>query len=286
MYIATSFTLSTMLGNRLMSDVLKKLSSRKGWLFGGWFVLLMAAVIARVIDLPAWVQQVALLLVALTFPLAIVLAWTKDDTQSPQDAGETRDEEPEQAMLQPADKRTEAAPTASADDTTLPPSFSIAVLAFNNMSDDRELDWVADGLSEDIITKLGKASILNVAARNSSFVWKGTSPDIREVGRELNVRFVVEGSIRVVGQTLRLNAQLIDTLTGAHIWAEIYDLPRDNPDAALHGVEDVVAGELLAVLRDVEIDRLLKLDDAALTVDDIVALCWGKAVVTSTAEGT
>jgi adenylate cyclase len=99
--------------------------------------------------------------------------------------GETRDEEPEQAILQPADKRAEAAPTASADDTTLPPSFSIAVLAFNNMSDDRELDWVADGLSEDIITKLGKASILNVAARNSSFVWKGTSPDIREVGREL-----------------------------------------------------------------------------------------------------
>jgi|GEM_PF-769907 len=140
-------------------------------------------------------------------------------------------------------------------------------------------------LSEEIITKLGKASILNFVARNSSFVWKGTSPDIREVGRELNVRFVVEGSIRVVGQTLRLNAQLIDTLTGAHIWAEIYDLPRDNPDAALHGVEDVVAGELLAVLRDVEIDRLLKLDDAALTVDNIVALCWGKAVVTSTAEG-
>ena len=97
---------------------------------------------------------------------------------------------------------------------------SIAVLPFDNMSDDRDLAFTADGMSEDIITGLSRDRRLFVVARNSSFAYKGKRPNVRDVGRELGVHFVLEGSVRRVGETLRVNAQLIDAQSGAHVWAE------------------------------------------------------------------
>jgi TolB-like protein/cytochrome c-type biogenesis protein CcmH/NrfG len=106
---------------------------------------------------------------------------------------------------------------------TLPDQPAIAVLPFNNMSDDREQEYFSDGISEDIITALSKLRWFFVIARNSSFTYKGKPVHMRQVAAELGVRYVVEGSVRRSGDRVRITAQLNDTATGSHIWAEHYD---------------------------------------------------------------
>jgi len=101
----------------------------------------------------------------------------------------------------------------------LPDRPSIAVLPFQNMSGDPEQEYFADGMVEEIITALSRIRWLFVIARNSSFAYKGKSPDLRQVGRELGVHYVLEGSVRKAGNRVRITGQLIDTTTGAHIWA-------------------------------------------------------------------
>jgi adenylate cyclase len=113
--------------------------------------------------------------------------------------------------------------TVAEIDLTLPDKPSIAVLPFNNMSGDPEQEYFTDGVAEDIITELSRFHGLFVIARNSSFTYKGKSPDVREVGKELGVRYVLEGGIRKAASRIRVTAQLIESLTGNHIWAERYD---------------------------------------------------------------
>ncbi|MDP6342211.1 MAG: adenylate/guanylate cyclase domain-containing protein [Alphaproteobacteria bacterium] len=105
---------------------------------------------------------------------------------------------------------------------------SIAVLPFDNMSDDPEQEYFSDGIAEDIITDLSKFSWLTVVARNSSFAFKGQAVDLRTVAKELGVRYVLEGSVRRAGSRVRINAQLIDADDGGHIWAERYDRELDD----------------------------------------------------------
>jgi adenylate cyclase len=105
----------------------------------------------------------------------------------------------------------------------LPDKPSIAVLPFQNMSGDPEQEYFADGMVEDIITELSRFRALFVIARNSTFTYKGKAVDVRQVARELGVRYVVEGSIRKAGNNVRVTAQLIDAVTGNHLWAERYD---------------------------------------------------------------
>jgi TolB-like protein/class 3 adenylate cyclase len=104
----------------------------------------------------------------------------------------------------------------------LPAKPSIAVLPFANMSNDPQQDYFADGLVEDIITALSRFKSLFVIARNSSFTYKGKAVDVKQVGRELGVRYVLEGSVRKSGNRVRITAQLIDASSGAHIWADGY----------------------------------------------------------------
>ena len=122
---------------------------------------------------------------------------------------------------------------------------SIAVLPFTNMSGDPEQEYFSDGISEDIITDLSKIAGLIVIARNSSFTYKGRSVDVREVGRELGVRSVLEGSIRRAGQRVRITAQLIDATSGSHLWAERYD--RDLTD--IFAVQDEVTQQIVGALK-------------------------------------
>lgn len=112
-------------------------------------------------------------------------------------------------------------PTTSA--LALPDKPSIAVLPFQNMSGDPDQDYFVDGLVEDIITALSRFQSLFVIARNSSFAYKGKSPDVRQVGRELGVRYVLEGSVRKAGNRLRITAQLIDATSGVHTWADRFE---------------------------------------------------------------
>src|SRR5262249_54626678 len=105
----------------------------------------------------------------------------------------------------------------------LPDRPSIAVLPFTNMSGDPEQEYFADGMAEEIITALSRCSWLFVIARNSSFSYKGKSVDVRQVGQELGVRYVIEGSVRRSDNRLRFTGQLIDAISGAHIWADRFD---------------------------------------------------------------
>jgi adenylate cyclase len=105
----------------------------------------------------------------------------------------------------------------------LPDRPSIAVLPFQNMSGDAEQEYFADGMVEDIITGLSRIKWLFVIARNSSFTYKGRAVDVRQVGRELGVRYVLEGGVRKAGNRVRITTQLIEAATGAHLWADRYD---------------------------------------------------------------
>jgi len=134
-------------------------------------------------------------------------------------------------------------PIAPADGVDTRPS--IAVLPFNNMSGDAEQEYFSDGISEDIITDLSKVSGLFVIGRNSSFAFKGQSPDLMKVAADLGVRYVLEGSVRKAGDRVRINAQLIDGTTGGHVWADRYD--RDLTD--IFAIQDEITESIVGQLR-------------------------------------
>jgi adenylate cyclase len=147
----------------------------------------------------------------------------------------------------------------------LPAKPSIAVLPFENMSDDREQDYFADGLVEDIITALSRFKSLFVIARNSSFAYKGKTVDVKQVGRELGVRYVLEGSVRKAGERLRITGQLIDATTGAQLWAEKFDGPMADVFELQDQVASAVAGVIDPLLLDTEIQRALEQPTSNLT---------------------
>lgn len=124
----------------------------------------------------------------------------------------------------------------------LPDKPSIAVLPFQNMSGDEEQEYFADGMSEDIITALSRFHWFFVIARNSSFSYKGSSPDVRDVGKDLGVRYVLEGSVRKGGNRVRISAQLIDATTGNHVWAERYDRELDDIFAVQDEITEAIIG--------------------------------------------
>ena len=139
---------------------------------------------------------------------------------------------------------------------TRPDKPSLAVLPFQNMSSDPEQDFFCDGLVEDIITTLSKLAGLRVIARNSSFVYKGQSVDIREAARQLGVQYVLEGSVRKSGNRVRVTAQLIDAEDGTHLWAERYDRAIDDIFAIQDEITLVVATEMQVKLTEGEQARL------------------------------
>jgi TolB-like protein/class 3 adenylate cyclase/Tfp pilus assembly protein PilF len=141
------------------------------------------------------------------------------------------------------------------DPLPLPDKPSIAVLPFQNMSGDPEQEYFADGMVEDIITALSRFKSLFVIARNSSFSYKGKSPDIRQVGRDLGVRYVLEGSVRKAGSRLRITGQLIDTSTGAHLWADRFDGALEDVFELQDNVTEKVVTALAPRLEQAEIDR-------------------------------
>jgi adenylate cyclase len=145
---------------------------------------------------------------------------------------------------------------AVAPTPALPDKPSIAVLPFQNMSGDPEQDFFCDGLVEDIITTLSKLTGLRVIARNSTFVYKGRSVDVREAAKQLGVRYVLEGSVRKSGNRIRITAQLIDARDGAHLWAERYDRAMDDIFAIQDEITLVLATEMQVKLTEGEHARL------------------------------
>ena len=147
-------------------------------------------------------------------------------------------------------------PSLAADvPLALPDKPSIAVLPFQNMSGDPDQEYFADGIAEDLITALSRASWLFVIARNSSFVFRGEKLDMRTIGNKLGVRYLVEGSVRKAGSRIRLTAQLIEAATGIHLWADKFDGPLDQ----IFELQDQIIASLIGAiepkLRATEITR-------------------------------
>jgi adenylate cyclase len=137
----------------------------------------------------------------------------------------------------------------------LPDKPSIVVLPFINVGNDPEQEYFADGISEDIITAMSKWRWLFVIARNTSFVYKGKSIDIKQVGRELGIRYVLEGSVRKAGNRVRITAQLIEAATGTHLWGERYDRDLADTFAVQDQITESVVGAIEPELQQVERQR-------------------------------
>src|SRR5262247_2801667 len=148
-----------------------------------------------------------------------------------------------------------AAPEPSHPSLALPDKPSIAVLPFANLSGDAAQEYFADGMVEDIITGLSRMRWLFVIARNSSFTYKGQAFDVKQVGRELGVRYVLEGSVRKGGNRVRITGQLIDAETGAHLWADRFDGLIEDVFELQDKVASSVAGVIEPALQAAEAAR-------------------------------
>jgi adenylate cyclase len=165
-------------------------------------------------------------------------------------------------MRPPGEARAPALP--------LPDKPSIAVLPFANMSGDPEQEYFVDGMVEEIITALSRIRWLFVIARNSTFTYKGRSVDVKQVGRELGVRYVLEGSVRKAGNRVRITTQLIEAETGVHVWAERYDRPLDDIFAVQDEIALSAVGAIEPSLRDAEIERVKRKRPENLGAYDLV----------------
>jgi TolB-like protein/class 3 adenylate cyclase len=162
-----------------------------------------------------------------------------------------------------------AGKTAAQAPLLLPDKPSLAVLPFQNLSGDPEQEYFVDGVVEEIITAISRLPWLFVIARNSSFAYKGKSPDLRLVGRELGVRYVLEGSVRKSGNRVRITGQLIDTTTGAHIWADRFDGALDDIFELQDEVASHVVGAIEPKLRQSEIERTARKPTESLDAYDL-----------------
>ena len=167
------------------------------------------------------------------------------------------------------DRSEPAIETPSQSPPTLPDKPSIAVLPFQNMSGDPEQEYFADGMVEEIITALSRIRWLFVIARNSSFTYKGQTVDVKQVGRELGVRYVLEGSVRRSGSRVRITAQLIETTAGAHLWADRFDGSLEDVFELQDKVASSVAGVIEPTLQVAEIRRLDDRPTSDLTAYDL-----------------
>jgi TolB-like protein/Tfp pilus assembly protein PilF len=138
----------------------------------------------------------------------------------------------------------------------LPDRPSIAVLPFNNLSGDQEQEYFSDGITEDIITELSRFSSLFVVARNSSFQFRGKSVDIREVGRRLGVRFVLEGSVRTLGNRVRITGQLIDASSNDHVWADRYDGDLEDIFSLQDEISRSIVSTIVGRIDDFDTERI------------------------------
>ena len=165
----------------------------------------------------------------------------------------------------------------AATELALPDKPSIAVLPFSNMSGDPEQEYFTDGMTEDIITELSRFHSLFVIARNSTFTYKGKATDVRQVAKELGVRYVVEGSIRKAANRVRVTAQLIDALTGNHLWAERYDRVLEDIFAVQEELTRNVVAAIAPQIDAAELAAISRKRPENLTAYEIAIRAWANA---------
>lgn len=209
----------------------------------GWLLIEVATQVFPVFHIPDWAAQVVVLVILIGFPIALVLAWAFDVTprgivRTP-DSVETPAPTP---STQPAGIGSGG--LASAADAS-PPGTSVAILPFTDLSQARDQDWFCDGLAEEIIDVLCCVRGLRVASRTASFRYRDGSVDPKEIGQQLRVGAILEGSVRKSGERLRITTQLVDTANGYHLWSESYD--RNIED--VFAIQTEIARKVSAALR-------------------------------------
>ncbi len=244
------------------------------YLLAAWAVLQVATTIAPILRLPGWAPAFTLFALALGFPVALGLAWAYDVTPAgvkraqPAASPDAQDAAtgvagPSAVPGAPGSRRRVSYLAAGALALLVavaawarlrPPEAdgqrirSVAVLPFVNMSGDQRNEYFSDGITEEILDALAKVPGLQVAARTSSFVFKGKAADLREVARQLGVGAVLEGSVQREGDRVRITAQLIDARTGYHIWSDRYDRDTRDVFATEDDISRTVADRLRVML--------------------------------------
>ncbi|MDH4311125.1 MAG: tetratricopeptide repeat protein [Gammaproteobacteria bacterium] len=202
-----------------------------------WLVIQVAETVFEPLLLPTWALTLVVVLAILGFPVAIALAWAFEITL----AGVRKDP----GMVKPPANEPAAAALPTAEATTSPPHASVAVLPFVDMSEAHDQGYFCDGVAEEILNSLTQVRGLSVAARTSSFQFKGQSGDIADIARRLNVAAVLEGSVRKSGERLRVTAQLVAAKDGFHLWSERFDV--DAVD--VFAVQERIAASIASALR-------------------------------------
>ena len=235
----------------------------------GWLVMQVSATIVPALHLPDEITTAVVVVVLVGFPVALIIAWAFEMT--PQGMKRTEDVGPNEVIPQWSGRKfaaliivvamgaaalltyqlfrskTRSPPPYVAQPANVP-SRSIAVLPFVNMSSDKENEYFVDGLTEEILNRLAQISALRVPGRTSSFAFKGKNTDLRQVGTELGVAHVLEGSVRKSGDRLRITSQLIRTSDGFHLWSQTFDRKLDDVFAIQEEIARAIADALSAPL--------------------------------------
>jgi adenylate cyclase len=248
-----------------MAGFVEELKSRHIYRIGAayivvaWLLIQLYNNVTPLVSVPSWAGTLILVLLIGGLPVALVFAWTLDLNAKRAEQGkaaaaarlplEERDKDGRPvktaALSNQAGDVSATAPAGEMHAAVPEPDGpSVVVLPFTNMSDDPGQEFFADGLTEDIITELSRFRHLFIISRNTAFQYKGKALGVRQVARELNVRYVVEGSVRKAGNRVRVTVQLIDGPTDCHVWAERYD--RDLED--IFALQDEVTAAIVGML--------------------------------------
>ena len=224
------------------------------YVVAAWVIIQVAEVLIDLAKLPDWIGTTTLGLLAVGFPIALILSWFYEIT--PEGISLEKDVDRSESITHVTGRRLDfiviallcAAVILFAYDKWWigpPPEKSIAVLPFQNMSADPEQEYFSDGISEDILNLLAQFPELNVISRSSAFSFKGKDVPIPTVAKQLNVAHVLEGSVRKVGNRVRITAQLIEASSDSHLWSESYDREFDD----IFAVQDEIAAAISAALK-------------------------------------
>src|SRR5438132_7109036 len=251
-----------------MTGFFEELQRRKvyrvaaAYIIAGGFIIQMVSAAFPAWELPNWSQRLVIALILAGFPIALIFAWIFDVTPSGIERTSTIE-----AQVQPKSRRRRnvillgvagLVVSAAAGFFILPRASahkidkSIAVLPFENLSDEKENAFFADGIQDDVLTNLSKIADLKVISRTSVMAYRGQTPNIREIGKALGVSSILEGSVRRIGNRVRVNVQLINASNDEHMWAEDYDRDLTDVFAIQTDLAQKIVGELQAKLSPTE----------------------------------
>lgn len=233
------------------------IKSTIAYLVVAWVLLQVFTVLLPILKAPEWVLQMVTLILAIGLPIWIIISWVYDIT--PQGIEKTSDDLNNDLSRHASNKRLNAFIIASLSvavivltlkvtgvfSSNYNNNYAIAVLPFVNMSNDVEQEYFSDGISEEIINMLAQVPNLKVMGRTSSFAFKGKNMDLKVIGEQLNVNYLLEGSVRRSGNTLRITAQLINVADGSHLYSDKFD----RKIADIFDIQDEISEEILKAIK-------------------------------------